>query len=100
MDTVKLLEEYFHRAYPYQAIVDLLEKLHGVRMQVRTLKRRLKALGLRRKEIDYDEDLLRDLIRQEMQGAGSLAGYRYVWHSLRLRYHNYSHYECPSECGC
>ena len=21
-----------------------------------------------------------------MQGAGSLAGFRYVWHSLRLRY--------------
>ena len=87
MDTVKLLEEYFHRGYPYQVIVDLLEKLHGVQMHVRTLKRRLKALGLRRKETDYDEDLLRDLIKQEMQGAGSLAGYRYVWHSLRLRYH-------------
>ena len=52
----------------------MLEKLHGVRMHVRTLKGRLKAL-------------LRDLIKQEMQGAGSLAGYRYVWHSLRLRYH-------------
>ena len=73
VDTVKLLEEYFHRGYPYQAIVDLLEKLHGVRMHVRTLNRRLKAL-------------LCDLIKQEMQGAGSLAGFRYVWHSLRLRY--------------
>ena len=73
MDTVKLLEEYFHRGYPYQAIVDLLEKLHGVRMHVRTLNRRLKAL-------------LRDSIKQEMQGAGSLAGFRSVWHSLRLRY--------------
>ena len=42
VDTVKLLEEYFHRGYLYQAIVDLLEKLHGVRMHViRTLKRRL-----------------------------------------------------------
>lgn len=87
VDTVKLLEEYFHRGYPYQAIVDLLENLHGVQMHVRTLKRRLKALGLRRKETDYDEDLLCDLIKQEMQGAGSLAGYRYVWRSLRLRYH-------------
>ena len=56
-------------------------------MHVRTLKRKLKALGFKRKETDYDEDLLRDLIKQEMEGAGSLAGYRYVWHSLRLRYH-------------
>jgi len=73
VDTVKLLEEYFHRGYHHQAIVDLLEKLHGVRMHVRTLKRRLKALGLRRKETDYDEDLLHDLIKQEMQGGDSLA---------------------------
>ena len=87
MDTFKLLEEYFHQGYPNQAIVDLLEKLHGVRMHVRTLKRRLKALGLRRKEGDCDEDLLRNLIKQEMQGTDSLDGYRYVWHSLRLKYH-------------
>ena len=84
VNTVKLLKEYFHRGYLYQAIVDLLEKLHGVRMHVRTLKRRLKTVGLRRIGTDYDEDLLRDLIKQEMRGAGSLAGYRYVWHSLRL----------------
>ena len=42
VDKEKLLKEYFHRGYPYAAIVSLLEKRHGVRMQVRLLKRKLK----------------------------------------------------------
>ena len=56
-------------------------------MHVRTLKRKLKDLGLKRKEANHDEDIVRELIKQEMQGAGSLAGYRYIWHALRLRHH-------------
>ena len=42
VDKEKVLREYFHRGYPYAAIVSLLEKRHGVRMQVRMLKRKLK----------------------------------------------------------
>ena len=83
----ELIKEYFHRGYAYQAIVDLLEKQDGVRMHVRTLKRKLRGLGLKRKGADHDEDIVRDLIKQEMEGAGSLAGYRYIWHALRLRHH-------------
>ena len=41
-DKEKLLKEYFHRGYPYAAIVSFLEKWHGVRMHVRTLKRKVK----------------------------------------------------------
>ena len=41
-DMEKLLKDYFHRGYPYEAIVSLLEKRHGVRMDVRTRKRKLK----------------------------------------------------------
>ena len=83
----ELIEGYFHRGYPYQAIVGLLEKQDGVQMHVRTLKRKLKDLGLKRKAANYDEDIVRELIKQETQGAGSLAGYRYIWHALRLRHH-------------
>ena len=38
-----LLEEYFHRGYPYPAIdiVSLMEKRHGIRMHVRMLRRKL-----------------------------------------------------------
>ena len=42
VDKEKLLKEYFHRGYPYVAIVSLLEKRQGVRMHVRMLKRKLK----------------------------------------------------------
>jgi len=83
----ELIEGYFHRGYPYQTIVGLLEKQVGVRMHVRTLKRKLKDLGLRRKAANRDEDIVRELIKQEMQGAGSLPGYRYIWHALQLRHH-------------
>ena len=38
----ELIEGYFHHGHPYQATVGLLEKQGGVRMHVRTLKRRLK----------------------------------------------------------
>ena len=36
-----MLKEYFHRGYPYAAIVSLLEKHHGVPMHERMLKRKL-----------------------------------------------------------
>ena len=38
VDKEKLLKKYFHRGYPYAAIVSLLEKRHGVRMHVRMFK--------------------------------------------------------------
>ena len=87
VEVKELITEYFHRGYSYNAIVGLLEKLDGVRIHVRTLKRKLKELGLKRRGCNYDEDLLRGLIKLEMQGAGSLSGYRYIWHSLRLKHH-------------
>ena len=83
----ELIEVYFHRGYPYQAILGLLEKQDGVRMHIRTLKRILKDLGLKRKAANHDEDIVRELIKQEVQGAGSLAGYHYIWHAFRLRHH-------------
>ena len=82
----KLVTVFFHRGYPYDAIVALLER-DGVRMHVRTLKRRLKELGLKRKGANFDEALIRDKITQEMEGAGSLSGYRHIWHALRLKHH-------------
>ena len=62
-------------------------------MSVRTLKRRLKGYHLSRRE-DWEEDAntneehVRMLIWQEMQcAAGCLAGYRKMWHILRLKHH-------------
>ena len=87
VDKEELFKEYFHRGYPYAVIVSLLEKRHGVRMHVRTLKRKLKELEFKRRGGDFDKNFLRELIKLEMQGPGSLAGYRYLWHALRIKHH-------------
>ena len=76
---------YFHLGYPYQAIVSLLRK-DGVSISLSTLKRRLKELGLSRRGQDIDEEQLTNLIREEIRGAGRLAGYRSIWHALRIRH--------------
>ena len=68
----KLISDYFHRGYPYGAIVGLLSAA-GVQISVRTLKRRLRSLGLKRKGQIVDEQRLRDVIRDEIEGAGQLS---------------------------
>lgn len=88
-DIDEVITHYFHRGYPYDAIVGLLEKREGLQMCVRTLKRRLRSLGLKRKgnaEV-MDDSEIRTIIREEMRGPGSLSGYRSIWHALRLRHH-------------
>ena len=40
-----------------------------------------------KRKINVDEDLNRNIIRGEMQGPGQLAGYRKMWHILRLKHH-------------
>ena len=83
-DVNDFLRLCFDRGYPYDAIIGLLAG-KGVQMSIRTLKRRLKALGLKRKANQFGDDYLRHVIQEEMQDAGSLAGYRSIWHALRLR---------------
>ena len=58
-------------------------------MSVRTLKRKLKEYGLKKRGNDgeIDVDMLRATIRGLMDEAGSLSGYRTIWHALRRRYH-------------
>ena len=49
IDVDKAISNYFHRGYPYKVIVSILDKQMGLKMCVRTLKRRLQSLGLKRK---------------------------------------------------
>ena len=85
-DIDDIITDYFYRGYQYGPIVGLLKKHHGVQMSVRTLKRKLREFGLKRKGANYDEETVRQCIEREMQEAGTLAGYRYIWHALRLRH--------------
>ena len=84
-----VIEYYFYRGLTYRHITLMLEKQHNIIMNQRTLKRRLKDYGLKRRET-VDEELkerVRDLIVQEIcTGPDSLSGYRTMWHVLRLRH--------------
>ncbi len=81
---------YFHRGYPYRVMKGFLEK-EGYEMSLRTLKRKLKALSLKKVNNlkERNEEAIRGIIREEMTGPGLLAGYRTIWHALRLRHHVY-----------
>ena len=83
-DLDEVITHYFHHGYPYDVIVGLLEKREGLQMCVRTLKRRLRSLGLKRKgnaEV-IDDSELHTIIREQLRGPGSLSGYRSIWHAL------------------
>lgn len=54
-------------------------------MSISTLKRRIKSYGLSRRNPDYDEQMVRDAIRDMIDGPACLWGYRSVWHGLQLQ---------------
>ena len=85
-----IIEYYFYRGLTYRHITLMLEKQHNIIMNQRTLKRRVKDYGLKRRE-KVDEELkeqVKDLILLEIcTGPDSLSGYRTMWHVLRLRHH-------------
>ena len=57
-------------------------------MNVRTLKRRLRHYGLRRRNHLYSEHTVREIIKREIEGLLSLlVGYRGMWNKLRTTYH-------------
>ena len=58
----------------------------GVVMHIRTLKRKLKDLGLSRRGCVVDKETLRSAISKEIAGPGCFAGYQSVWHALQLRH--------------
>ena len=49
------IKYYFKQGYEYNTIVEFLCKFHGISMCVRTLKNRLKMLGLGRKSMNFNE---------------------------------------------
>ena len=58
-----VITNYFHRGYPYGAIVGLLQTF-GVQMSVSTLKRRSRCLGFKRKGQFVEEKQLRNVIAE------------------------------------
>lgn len=80
-----LIKEYFSKGFKYKEIIEFLTKNHSINMSITTLKRRIKLYGLQRKNADYDIDVITEKIRTILDGPGCIAGYRHVWHTLKLQ---------------
>ena len=70
------IENYFKRGFCYETSVHFRAEYHGISMNVRTLKRRLRHYGLRRTNHLHSEHSVREMIKQEIEGPSSLLGYR------------------------
>ena len=55
-----LLKDYFVKGFSYQRVLQLLEKYHGINISFRTLRQRLYNLGLKRRNIDYNKEEVRE----------------------------------------
>ena len=86
-DQRDVIEYYFHLGYTNEIILEFLKRFHDIEISLRTLKRRLRSFGLRRKGNIIDEARIRAVITREISGPGRLQEYRLMWHTLRTMYH-------------
>ena len=64
--------------------VEILD--NRISMSVRTLKRKLLTYGLQKKNVNIDDQELRDIIKKEVE-TGHVSEYRKIWHILRINHH-------------
>ena len=81
-DERSIIEYYFSRGYTHESIVKLLSKQHSIHIGERTLRYRLQSYGLRRRCPVYDLAEVRQRVAEQLDGPGSMGGYRSVWHTL------------------
>ena len=83
------ITNYFNQGYNNYEILAFLSLIHGVVISLRTLKRRLKQLRLKRPS-RRNESSLKDIVStilSEMGGSvGSFVGYREMTRRLRMRH--------------
>lgn len=82
----QFIQLYFERGYSYRLILCFLLSCHGILLSLRTLKRTLKKMHLRRKGHVSQLVLAGSCILNELKGSGSLLGYRSMWHLIRSKY--------------
>ena len=78
---------YFYSGFSYAEISLLLNKRHNIQISVSHLKRILKRLGLRRRNLQIDIDNVVHCISKELEGSGSSMGYRAMHQKLNNEYH-------------
>ena len=83
---VQLIKHYFNRGMKYSTILFVLHKNHAIELSMRTLKRRLKMMGLN-KSSKSKESQARSIISSELSaGPSTQLGYRGMWNKLRVTY--------------
>ena len=81
-----LIVEYFHMGFNYEEILDCLLLDHEIHIGLRQLKRVLAKSNLgRRKFSDFDDILT--ALEHELNGSGSIVGYRSMWQKLIVDHH-------------
>ena len=63
---LELIKLYFEAGYPYSLILRFLTQLHGIVLSMRTLKRMLHRMGLRRRGCCYDLGTIFDCVQVGM----------------------------------
>ena len=82
-----IIETYFLAGFEYETIVSFLEKFNGIHITLSTLKWRLRDCGLKgRNSADLNQNEMRKIIREELDGPSCMCGYRAMRHTLRLKY--------------
>ena len=80
------IEAYFNSGFSYNTFFCFLEKYHDTLMSLSRLKRRLSRYNLKRNKTEADLTDVERLIQNELDGPGSITGYRGMWHTLRVKY--------------
>ena len=74
----------FLQGFVHEEIRLFVSKCHGEEMSLSTLKRRVKQLGLKQRNPQYNLNLVRDAVRVFLDGSESSRGYRSIWYSLQM----------------
>ncbi len=82
----ELIRNYFYSGFTYAETCLLLNGRHNVRISVPHLKRVLKRLNLRRRNLQFDLENVIYCISQELQGSGSSMGYHAMHQKLCSEY--------------
>ncbi|XP_039608696.1 uncharacterized protein LOC120528585 isoform X1 [Polypterus senegalus] len=80
------ITQYFYAGYKYEVILDFLKIYHGISMCLRSLKMRLKELGLSKRRNYSNISQVREAMEIEIQGPGQLLGYRMMHQVLLQKY--------------
>jgi len=74
-EETQVIKHYFNEGHEYEVILCFLLEYHKIEMSLRTLKERLKSLGLRRRKLlDSNNQDVRARIQEELDGPGCLSG--------------------------